>query len=158
MMDCKQIETVLADYLGGELSDQSRRDVEAHLLSCDRCAREIDGLQHTLQTLEQFDTVTPAEARRRTSDLYVAQRVAYSKRIVFALLRTAAVLLVGVFLGRMSLSQGDHATVDPTAPKPIAVQTDRASIHPAWVALARKQRHNASGLTNALRTLAEGHY
>src|SRR5689334_22209196 len=44
-MDCAAFDARLADYLEGELAPSDRREVEAHLASCDRCSALVRDLE-----------------------------------------------------------------------------------------------------------------
>src|SRR5262249_44969119 len=62
----------LSDYLDGELSDQERRAVAAHLAGCAECSRTLDELR---TIIERARTLAPAEP---PADLWkgVASRIA----------------------------------------------------------------------------------
>ena len=155
-MDCNQIETMLADYLGNELDEQSRSTVDEHLRTCATCHREVEELQSTVATLSQLDTVSHGDARNRTRHLHIARRTSLPQRIILTSLRTAAVLLVGVFLGRMSQTpQQDTTTVSTGGPQ-IVAHANAASIHPQWIEFAKKLNQNSSGMAGSLRYLAKG--
>ena len=48
---CKEIHRCLPDYLEGELSPQSRSDVDAHLADCAECATEVAEMEATVRLL-----------------------------------------------------------------------------------------------------------
>jgi anti-sigma factor RsiW len=66
-MNCNRIEELLVQYLEGDLPDDERRAVDAHLESCTECRRSLEafmGLEESLANLKE--TVPPwktAEAR-----------------------------------------------------------------------------------------------
>ena len=47
-LDCKHIWRELSNYLEGELSEEVRRDVEAHVAQCRHCAALLDSTHNVL--------------------------------------------------------------------------------------------------------------
>ena len=45
-LDCATLDERLADYLEGDLDFAARREVEAHVASCARCAALLRDLEH----------------------------------------------------------------------------------------------------------------
>jgi anti-sigma factor RsiW len=66
-MECKLAESLLGDYLDGELSEELHEQVRCHLLSCRSCAWEVESLRETLAALrESAFSIAPApEFRER---------------------------------------------------------------------------------------------
>ncbi|GJM25853.1 MAG: hypothetical protein DHS20C16_22680 [Phycisphaerae bacterium] len=160
-MNCNEIETMLADYLGNELSDRDHKIVDDHLQGCEACAHEVMAFQQTVSTLGQLDTVSHADALRRTSRFQVSRRTPALQRIVFASLKIAAVLAIGFVLGRLSFgetakSQPDVAKDSGTGQQMVA-HANSGTIHPEWLEFAEKLNRNSSGLAGQLRHLAKGY-
>jgi len=47
-LDCKHIWRELSNYLEGDISDEVRRDVEAHVAQCRHCAALLDSTHNVL--------------------------------------------------------------------------------------------------------------
>ncbi|HXJ46220.1 MAG TPA: zf-HC2 domain-containing protein [Candidatus Dormibacteraeota bacterium] len=47
-LDCKHIWRELSNYLEGEVSEEVRRDVEAHVAQCRHCAALLDSTHNVL--------------------------------------------------------------------------------------------------------------
>jgi hypothetical protein len=60
MKTCELIQEELVAYRDGELSDQAREQVTAHLQTCSACAREEARLAHIEQLLMTMERVTPS--------------------------------------------------------------------------------------------------
>lgn len=43
-MDCRELESLLADYIGGELPGPARHRADAHLADCPACRAQVDAL------------------------------------------------------------------------------------------------------------------
>jgi anti-sigma factor RsiW len=56
-MNCRSAEPLLSAFLEDDLSQNERRDLEAHLLSCRRCSVSVRELRSTLELLYQAPTV-----------------------------------------------------------------------------------------------------
>lgn len=69
-MTCEDVNSLAADYLGGELSPSLRSEVDAHLVDCAACRSELAGLATAAHALHAT-TVSPAEAERRVASLAV---------------------------------------------------------------------------------------
>lgn len=155
-MNCPEFEEHLADYLADELPATDRNRVAEHLGSCRSCREETDALRATLRALERLDTVSPSEAAARTAGLRVVRRRSLPVRWAWSCAKTAAVLAVGVGLGRyMTTSAPATPRFDNSQPAGQAdapVQEDR--LHPQWIELGRKVGGGHSTLASQLVTLA----
>ncbi len=47
-LDCKHIWRELSNYLEGDISDEVRREVEAHVAQCQHCAALLDSTHNVL--------------------------------------------------------------------------------------------------------------
>lgn len=61
-MRCESYRNKFLDYLEGELTQQERQEVEAHLAHCLSCQEEVRGLQETLGLIANFPVPEPPEA------------------------------------------------------------------------------------------------
>ena len=69
-MDCKNFETLSQLYIDEELDKECVAQFEAHLLACDRCKREMEYLQATIQGIENYPQI---EARADLADNVMAR-------------------------------------------------------------------------------------
>ena len=60
-MRCKPIRRLLVDFYEGELGDQARISVQAHLDSCPECRAELGALTFTLEALKSNAVAPPPE-------------------------------------------------------------------------------------------------
>lgn len=58
-MECREIQTRLADYSVGLLNPRQRERVGAHLAGCTACTREWQALQGVMGLVEQFGALEP---------------------------------------------------------------------------------------------------
>lgn len=98
----------LEEYLSGTLKPAMLRDIEAHLISCEMCRREVAGMQQVSQWFGAFrveEETAPAPGFYARVMRQVGQRqavpsfagffaldFAFGRRLVFASLLTLAVL------------------------------------------------------------------
>jgi hypothetical protein len=127
-MECEEVRAHLADYLG-RTPAAPESEVAAHLETCRTCALELETLRDTWQLLGSVPAERPdSEAMRVRFDAAVAEHQAFGERMPLPAPRrasiarpwfrrpiaqfglVAAVLVLGVVLGRQSLS--------PPAPDP----------------------------------------
>ena len=59
-MDCAAFDERLADYLEGDLDSAARREVEAHVASCVRCAALLRDLEHIRASAAELPELTPS--------------------------------------------------------------------------------------------------
>lgn len=70
-MSCRQVGKVLQTHLDGELDDERRRRVAAHLEACERCGLEaevIEGVRSALRRRRERLPAATAAALREFSD------------------------------------------------------------------------------------------
>jgi anti-sigma factor RsiW len=87
-MECRDVEPLWADWLGGELSAEQTEQVEGHLNRCPACRREADSLRRTLKLVQSLDAEPPTRAAISTST-----------RRGMSLLRIAAVIVFSFAAG-----------------------------------------------------------
>ena len=59
-MDCAAFDERLADYLEGDLDFAARREVEAHVASCARCAALLRDVEHIRVSAAELPELTPS--------------------------------------------------------------------------------------------------
>jgi anti-sigma factor RsiW len=59
---------VFSEYLDGELAPAERRALEAHVLDCDDCRRDLASLSHTIDALHAL----PTESKPRLAESVIA--------------------------------------------------------------------------------------
>lgn len=67
-MNCKEIQTILIDYLDGTLDAASAEKVRQHLSDCEACRHEADDLQVLLVAMKDAVAETPPPALRESFD------------------------------------------------------------------------------------------
>lgn len=70
-LHCFDVLDRLSDYLDGELSEEERRQVEAHLAGCDECTRfggEFGAVVTALRERLGVASDVPSEVARRLDD------------------------------------------------------------------------------------------
>lgn len=152
-MNCRDIESMLADYLGDELDASDCARFEAHLASCAHCSAEVKGLQRTQAALHDLPGVSAADAARRTSALEIRRRAGWTERILLASLRYAAILIIGAGVGWQL--KPVPAEGNGREPQQIPVQlASRADVHPAWLEAAARANRKYSSQSSFIRSLA----
>lgn len=115
-MKCEDFQMLLADALGGELSDAQRPGFEAHVAECSQCRREYESMRETVCSLLSLPEPQPVRVRRVGGRLILSESspgamVAFSH----GLLRYAAGLLIAFTTGyalRATLTPRDNAIRD----------------------------------------------
>jgi anti-sigma factor RsiW len=115
-MNCEDFQRLLADTLGGELSDAQRPGFEAHIAQCSPCRREYESMRETVCSLLSLPEPQPVRVRRVGGRLILSE----SSRGAMAafshgLLRYAAGLVIAFTAGyalRATLTPRDAALRD----------------------------------------------
>jgi hypothetical protein len=138
MMDCKQINELLIDYLYQELDPGQAERFEAHLQSCARCAKEVSSYESTRAMMQDLPQVEPplrlsefllSEAKRSvrptSPDLWARVREAFRFVILHPAMTAAVtlVLVLGVsfYVYQRSSPQSDRVRAD----LPLATEIDK---------------------------------
>jgi anti-sigma factor RsiW len=168
-VNCEQVREDLADYLGGELSTSGAAALEAHLQGCASCRREVDELRRTIDVLRGLETVGADEASARTSDLMVVRRRPFAWRAAAALLRAAAMIALGAWIGWSVAGRGRDTAPSPAVRgdgRQVATNADpsvtpdapglplMSGIHPAWFRQAQRNPGASSSFARQLAMLA----
>ena len=123
-MNCKQIDELLADYLGNELHADQRLAVESHLADCPTCRAEVASLSDTLAVLARLEApVATAPAAQRSLRRF--QPLAY-----------AATLLIGLGLGWWIKLTERSRDIGQVSESPVMLASTQAGLHPAWIEAA----------------------
>jgi len=158
----------LSEYLDGELPDNERVGLEAHLQECDQCTATLDDLQRVVRRAQSLAPMTPgndlwpAIARRigatpPQSDTVIdlATRRERTRRWAFSLPQLAA---AGIAL--MTLSGGAVWLLrEPSHPAPVAVVNSARGDTTPVVSVALKpsaSQSYAAAVADLERVLAEG--
>lgn len=149
-MNCREIEELLADYLGGELDDEQRSAFEEHLGTCVVCQEQVGELHDTISALRRLDTVSMSVAARKTRDLAVVRRRPVILRIAVASLKAAALVAFGVLLGSQLSPDRQLEPVQP----PYEIVVVESGIHPKWLELGRRVGSGGSSFTRNLAMIA----
>ncbi len=149
-MNCNDIKDLLADYLGDELESAERTQFESHLSTCAPCRAEVAGLRQVQSELQDAPDISIEQADRQSRCLEIRRRSAWPMRTVFAGLRYAAMLAVGLGLGwQLKPVAGDPRTDIPP------VQTVATTgVHPAWIEAAARMNAGQSSFARSLAALS----
>ncbi len=63
-MNCKDFQLLLADALGGELSEADRPGFDGHLRQCPRCRGEFESMSAAVRSLQALPDPQPVSVRR----------------------------------------------------------------------------------------------
>lgn len=118
-MEHEQAQTLLSDYLEGELAPGTRRELEAHLTACPDCGRDLELLETSLKLVRRLAPVeAPAEfsarvrRRARKAGLFSSRRARGAQRTMVPFESTLVVLLatIGALVFTLLLLQGRMQT------------------------------------------------
>jgi anti-sigma factor RsiW len=149
-MGCEEIRDLLALYAGGESYDNERTAVEAHVAVCAACARELDQyreMRSNLASLREgqapagtFKSIWPGVR----SDLFPSKHPANVLSWFDAVLRYAAVVMVGVAIGvivhyaqRKDVAPSLPAKTVAAAPELIPAPVSPATMSPRLLVIPR---------------------
>jgi hypothetical protein len=123
-MTCKQVHDLLVESLYGELDEARARELDAHLAGCAACAALHEEMRSTVATMHERRRPDPGDeyfdefyARledrmAREGSVVDGARVAARRRSNvswgYRVAAAVAVLAVGVWLGRSSMTPGDE--------------------------------------------------
>jgi len=108
-MNCEDFQMLLADALGGELSDSQRPDFEAHIAQCSQCRREYESMRGTVRSLLSLPEPQPVRVRRVGGRLILSESSpGMMTSFSYGLLRYAAGLMIAFTAGYAL-----HATLTP---------------------------------------------
>lgn len=154
-MNRDEFESQLADYLGGELNADERIRFEANLRQDPAAAAEVRELTAALEDLGRLPAVSQVEAAMAVRDLKVVRRWR-RQRLAVAALKAAAVLAIGVALGRMTAGK----PADPSEREVVYVTKTTSDAlgpdgtHPGWIDIARTSARSSSSMVTGLMYLA----
>lgn len=99
-MNCEDFQMLLADALGGELSDDQRPGFETHIAQCSQCRREYESMSGAVRSLQALPQPQPVRVRRvgRRLILSESSRAAMTS-FSFGLFRYAAGLMIAFTAG-----------------------------------------------------------
>lgn len=152
-MNCRECEELTAEFLGGELPEDRLSAFSEHLSGCSDCEQRVGDLTDCQMVLERLNAAPDDVAQERTQSLHIVRRRSLGTRIALTLLRTAAVLALGVFVGRYTAEQSTALTADSQTETGI-VASSVSPIHPGWLKLAGDTESKPSTLAGQLAMLA----
>jgi len=117
MAECKKTKKLITLAHYDEISPEEKKVLEKHLAACPRCAKEFDRLQKTLQIMDKRERKDPGSEYWQTFDQKLNLRLEKEspikkslrkgffpkisvKRLIPQLASGAAILILGIFLGR----------------------------------------------------------
>ncbi len=126
-----ETEALLSAYLDGELEDEGRRAVEAHLAACNRCRALLADLRRVKRLVAELPLETPARP--------VVVRPRSARRL--AELAGVAALVAGLLLlgADLLLPRPTHPLTAPAAGPPAPAAADRATARPESVPAETRQ-------------------
>lgn len=99
-MNCEDFQMLLADALGGELSDADRPAFDAHVAQCANCRHEYESMTGAVRSLRSLPDPQPVSVRRVGGRLILGESSRDTKAAIsFGLLRYAAGLLIAFSAG-----------------------------------------------------------
>ena len=146
-MRCEEVKALLNDLIDGELDEEKRRQVEAHIRVCAECASEKRRLERVvalLRSLPRKDVPVDLLPSLRASRVGVGLR-----RLVGGLATAAAALLVAILIMPL-LKEGvvTEKAAEPFVGAP-AVAPEAAAPEPKPTVGARKEVEKADALQTA---------
>ncbi len=150
MNDCKKCRDVLIEALYDELGPSEKEAFERHLEACPECAAERAALAGTLRTMDRRERPDPGTefwdgywdrlSRRMIWEATRENRrpspVARLPRWVFQAAGAAALVLVGILIGRLALGPSGGTGKTPAAGGPAIAGAAAGSPSPAVVQAA----------------------
>jgi len=113
-MECQDATAHIADYLAGTLPDEELEALQAHAAACAACRDELTAAEETWQQLGRIPPVAPDVPAMRTR--FDAVLAGYQeglggrpRRIALAALAAAALLVIGIAIGRQTAPPAAHA-------------------------------------------------
>ena len=154
MTDCQDIHEMMVEALYDDLDDDRKRPFDAHLQSCPDCARLYQQMAETLLIMDAREPTEPDEAlwsgyterldgrlESQQQSRTMLQRKPFfgsftqPQHPAFRLGAIAALLLVGIFLGKW-IWTGEH----PTEPADRTTVSKSSQTDPAMVAVEDRAR------------------
>lgn len=142
-LDCEQMERMLADALGDELSDSDRQEFDAHLEACDACRAEYQSLMKTLNITR--DRLSGADVMAERPDRRPTTRIRRTSG--WALVRYAAAIAIAFGSGyaMRAIRQAD------IEPGPIATNAGAApETFQERLVIAHQQAPHASSFAKSM--------
>lgn len=74
-MNCEKFENLISGYLDGELSDAERKECEAHISSCEKCAASLEEYSSLEKMLKESESPLPDEGYWAGFDARMREKV-----------------------------------------------------------------------------------
>jgi len=122
-MNCDEIRELLSLYIDNTLDQEQMIEIEKHLLVCDACKKEFDGIVLVLNAMKdlpevelpsQFDSILRKELKSEVESSRM--KFKRNRRIRFSSI--AALFLIGIFSIAMynNINPADPLNIDEVAP------------------------------------------
>jgi predicted anti-sigma-YlaC factor YlaD len=141
MNECKQLRDLLGPYLYGDVTDEERSRVDAHLNACEACREHLDACR-SLSAQLPGDLLRPSEAAEARVLQAVQGRIAQHRRRASerlqrraSALRLAAVAATALVAGMWI---GHRVSGGPRAPTPGMVSSRPSTVEQTDVASAAR--------------------
>lgn len=162
-MNCQELESLTADYLGGELDEAQRDRCAAHLSTCPACQGRIAEFEETLAELNRLVAVPLSGMTVMSGEDNPAspKGVAGSsrfRRLMVSTMKAAAVLVLGVLIGRASVGSGQPRPSHGDGEEAVVQYAQNGPaphVHPKWIEMGRDLQRGPSSLASQLLILAE---
>lgn len=125
-MGCEELKDLIPLYAGGEAQDNERLAVEAHLPQCPDCSRELEQYREMRGLLTELrDGTVPPGAEAKTWKVVRDEFFPHRRgtRTLDWVLRSAAVLVIGLAIGFFAVVVGKRAPV-PQTPSKVQARND----------------------------------
>jgi len=117
-MNCNNFETQILDFLNKKLNTEQEAAFTAHANNCAYCAKELAGTKQMLELINRQPEIKPSpNLKHNFNQMLTAEIEMQSKfknstgnrilglnRTVLSAVAAAAILLIGIFLGRVSVT------------------------------------------------------
>jgi len=133
-MNCEEVESLLADALGEELSAPQRTALEAHWSECERCREEHASLRGAVEVMRRLTRPKRAQARRVGDRLILESSagstiprsdLARERKWYRGVLRYAAGLGIAFLAGYVVRGSGESAESMAHRPPSVAENLER---------------------------------
>ena len=153
-MNSDEARDLLADYLGGELSESQRRQFEAYLAGDPGLAAKVEGLRRALAAMRSLDEPAAAAKGHDTRASAPADNhAAWRHKWTSALMRYAAIIVLAFGAGYLTnnVTTGPNESGLPAIVRP--VQNEAPRDWETRVAVAYAKQPGRSGLARSLVAL-----
>jgi len=114
-MKCEDVEALMIDYLDNNLDDNSKREIEKHLETCERCLDELRDSQEVIRMISKDDMVKPDDtlrinfyhmlhseikkSKQQSAGIFPGRTVPWYKKSLYRIAAGIALFICGTLLG-----------------------------------------------------------